>query len=206
MAIANSGHDRDPKYLLDLLGLSYTPRWVTHPLNRAQTVAEHSYRVAVIAMHMYELLYRDVVTGSSDWFTGMLRVVRWALMHDGPESKLGDMPMPAKDIIGRDEYRKAEVLACPWIEEEHPVPHSAAQIVKIADLIEAYTWVKVHGPELLDKFDGENIGKKVYARLWETAKNSNILGMEKAVTEVLLAMSTTHSGITVRTWKQRQST
>jgi len=105
----------------DLLRLSYTYRWNGTPTHRIQTVAEHSYRVAVIARHL--AAYTGAVVDS----------VHWALDHDGPECYTGDIPWPASQkIAGR---RVAENDLCPWYDKSLYSP-TAFVVVKMADKIE----------------------------------------------------------------------
>jgi len=98
------------------LRLSFVPRWCIVKCSRTQSVAEHSFSVAVIA----EKLCRIMKVG--DEATGV--VVRKALFHDRYEVYTGDIPSPAKHQEERDTDH--------W---SHPL------IVKLADLIEAYIFI-----------------------------------------------------------------
>lgn len=144
--------------LNDLLDLSHVPRWTTHPVTRPQSVAEHSFRVTVIAREITILMSRPEL---------MLEVAEWALDHDGPEAKLGDMPAPVHDMIkfqfGADAVNDLEDTACPWY--TRPKSTLVRQIVRVADVIEALSWVTIYGNALNDKFDGQNIGAKLSSRL-----------------------------------------
>lgn len=98
------------------LRLSFVPRWCIVKTTRTQSVAEHSFNVAVIA----EKLCRIMKVG--DEATGV--VVRKALLHDRYEVYTGDIPSPAKH------------------QEEEDVNHwSNSLVVKLADLIEAYIFI-----------------------------------------------------------------
>jgi hypothetical protein len=98
------------------LRLSFVPRWCIVKTTKTQSVAEHSYNVAVIA----EKLCR--VIGLGDAETGM--AVREALFHDKYEVYTGDIPSPAK-------HREEKDAICPLL----------SLIVKLADLIEAYIFI-----------------------------------------------------------------
>lgn len=93
--------------------LSAVPRWtIVHTIQK-QSVAEHSFNVAVIALC---LLDSGVLPGLD-----ASRLVRDALTHDADESVTGDTPSTAKtpkDL--EDDYQRA---------------------VKIADVLEALTFI-----------------------------------------------------------------
>lgn len=148
--------------LVDLLELSHVPRWTTHPVARQQTVADHSFRVAAIA--------RDIAAGFDLMNEDLLAILLWALDHDAPESKLSDMPAPVHALIERTfsagSFRKLEDAACSWFDGARPEAGSLVdQIVKVADVIEALSWVTIYGTGMKDKFDGRTIEYKLRARL-----------------------------------------
>ncbi|QGH73623.1 MAG: putative hydrolase of HD superfamily [Podoviridae sp. ctpVR23] len=73
--------------LCDLMRLQHTQRWTIVPTTRPQSVAEHSFNVALIAARIarYSPVSFDLaVLGQA------------ALMHDAPEAVLGDIPTPTK--------------------------------------------------------------------------------------------------------------
>lgn len=106
-----------PGYSLgQTLRLSFVPRWVIVPMMRQQTVAEHSWRVAIIAGGMAALLHWP--QEQTD------RCVSVAMMHDIDECQTGDVPATAK---GHD------VDYAAWSDVD--------LLVKAADLLESYWWV-----------------------------------------------------------------
>ena len=71
----------------------------------AESVAAHSYGVAVAAMLLAdELIARGVEVD-------MERVLRMALLHDWAEARVGDMPRTASLYFGGDARRRAESAA-----------------------------------------------------------------------------------------------
>jgi hypothetical protein len=100
-----------------LLNLSYVPRWVIVPMMRAQSVAEHSWRVAVIAS---ELAARLGLGADKQ-----LVIIQMAVYHDYEEVLTGDVPSTEKP------YPKFESMS------------NSELVVKLADYIEALTWVKL---------------------------------------------------------------
>jgi 5'-deoxynucleotidase YfbR-like HD superfamily hydrolase len=157
MSEHDRSHDRDlPQVVPDLLALSHCVRWSVIPVSRAQTVADHSYRVMVIVT---ELLLRIGLTG--EFWEGP--VLHWAMVHDGDESRTGDIQSSFKRII--DEVEQAvtndagarTVLpvayqrTCPWYWKirEHIDSTTFGPLifglVKLADRIEMATWLTKYG-------------------------------------------------------------
>lgn len=103
--------------LRGLLRLHIVPRWSVIPTIRHQNVAEHSFRVAVIAKSMAYKHENCIYRG----FTHA--VVSEALVHDGEEHKTGDSPSPSK-------------------KKKDPSAMTDVQIVvKVADILEALLFV-----------------------------------------------------------------
>lgn len=165
--------------LKDLLALSHTPRWTTHPVHRPQSVAEHSYRVAVIAMAIASPLQHG-----SPW--ELLDLITWALEHDGPEAKTGDVPSPLKSALGREMLYNFEKQICPWYEKP-PANSLAHVVVGLADTIEALSWIKHYGHGFRDRFDDEQIEHQLQRRIWTDVKEQekNFVGIEEAVRKVM---------------------
>lgn len=73
------------------LRLSLIKRWGIIKMSREQSVAEHSYNTAIIAMKLY-----DILEGESCCVPKNKLIVD-ALLHDCGEIYTGDIPSPAKD-------------------------------------------------------------------------------------------------------------
>lgn len=97
------------------LGLSYVPRWVIVPMLRQQTVSDHSWRVAMIALRMAV----DLNVADCHYYAVA------ALLHDVHEAITGDIPSTNKGKPKFDEMTDAELL------------------VKVADYIETLTWAEL---------------------------------------------------------------
>jgi len=129
--------------LQDLLALSIVPRWSIVPHLRAQSVAEHSFRVAAIALEIAQRLNKGVTPSS---VVIERNVLMWALVHDGPEAETGDIPYPIKKLLPQGEIRRAEYAVCPWYAEWLTSIHPAERIVvKVADKIEEVLFLKEWG-------------------------------------------------------------
>lgn len=171
---------------VDLLDLSHVRRWQTHPVAKDQSVAEHSYRVCIIALMIYEAM--PISSGNKWPFEA--RLMRWALVHDGPEVKTGDLPNPAKRIIGREAWRKLEFAACPWYEAEvPPEPSLESVLVGLADTLEALSWLKRYGTGFKDRFNGEHIEGQLHHRIMTEAERAErelgYKGLQEAVCQVM---------------------
>lgn len=130
--------------LADLLSLHNVPRWNCGlQFYRRQTVAEHSFNVACIAMQIFESLNR--------YPPSMLySILRWSLVHDAPETYTGDINHLIKKELPRDKINEIEYLQCPWYhaESQYPSPLVLA-ICKIADKIDE-VWTLDHNGDAID--------------------------------------------------------
>ena len=98
------------------LCLSYVPRWVIVPMLRDQNVADHSWRVAIIAYRLATVLGLD--NKDRDDITIV------AMWHDLDEVHTGDTPATEKS---RPIFNNMDVKAV---------------IVKMADYMESLSWVE----------------------------------------------------------------
>lgn len=160
--------------LTDLLALTYVPRWSIVPMLRTQSVAEHSHRVAVIAL---ELEARLMWGGHP---------MEWAVIHDAPEARSGDIPHTFKSSLAGLE--DAEYGALDWsynTTPNAPFDTSDKHIVKMADLIEAYTWLMAWGLGA----HANRVTPKIYKQLWDyvhaTYTGEVWAVVDKVITEIL---------------------
>ncbi|MGB9623168.1 MAG: HD domain-containing protein, partial [Candidatus Bathyarchaeia archaeon] len=82
--------------------------WLESQINDPESVAEHSFRTAVLAMVFADLKNLNVE-----------RVVRMALLHDLAEAEIGDLTPEAKKGV-REEYARVEEEAFRRILNELP--------------------------------------------------------------------------------------
>lgn len=78
----------------DILALGGVTRWHTLRTSRPQTLAEHKARVALLGVWLAHRLPVGRFGALDE-----LELLRAALLHDVPETQLGDMPNPAKQAI-----------------------------------------------------------------------------------------------------------
>lgn len=110
--------------LAELLTLSHVPRWAIIDTTKAQTVADHSFRVAAICLTLVEELRKIEVTVDRE------TVLLGAILHDMGECKSGDIPTP---------YKK-KLAAWGFSDGDHD-PTREQLVIKIADTLEAIIFV-----------------------------------------------------------------
>jgi len=142
--------------------LAYVPRWGILRNIRNQSVAEHSYYVALYAEQLAELIM---------WDGNHVDVVRYALVHDIDETITGDIPGPVKRAAFDKEktWNKirgamAQRFGLRTVRQFHTVNAEVKAIVSVADSIDeiAYLmeetilgnkWVKVVLEEAIRRFN-----------------------------------------------------
>lgn len=163
----------------DLLALSDVKRWAIVHTIRTQSVAEHSFRVGVIAMSMCERL--ELPDPKHSFNFGQL--LAWAMMHDAPEGMTGDIDGKFKrdnpDIKAM--MVKAEELAFPWVYSPND---EVKWIVKVADYIETATFIQRNGTGPV----ADDIYHELEANLFDKAlpQMIRVLGLEYNPTEKII--------------------
>jgi 5'-deoxynucleotidase YfbR-like HD superfamily hydrolase len=113
--------------------LAFVERWNVAPRLHRQSVAEHSYFVALYAFEITVALGRHAILGD---------ILPLALCHDLGEIVTGDMPGPAKraivDPVRLKEYED-DFLSEVGMDYEPGEMDKA--IIKAADTIEAWFWL-----------------------------------------------------------------
>lgn len=118
---------------VNLLRLDEVKRWHTIVTSREQTVAGHSFRVAVIAIELMGRLGIPVTLG----------LLMSALFHDAGEDVTGDIPPEGKKYFVA--INTVNLLLPAHLD---PPPNDMVHehfIVKAADLIEAHLFVQDNG-------------------------------------------------------------
>jgi 5'-deoxynucleotidase YfbR-like HD superfamily hydrolase len=127
--------------ICDLLNLSHVLHWHTVRTRRKPTVAEHSFRVAVIAMELADRLYKEHCLYDHTWEDDYM-ILQAALVHDGPESETGDLPHTTKAQLPNGLWKDVERTFCPSVTT---FSDSITDLVKIADLMECYMFICEEG-------------------------------------------------------------
>ena len=122
-------------------------RWHIVQTSREQTLAEHSFAVAVIAGSLAAAMRWNGLLQES----GKLKLLQWALAHDIIEVRTGDMPTPFKRdleaVAGKGIVEKAEdrVDADTMAAYRQVRGSDIETIVKLADQIEAIFFLQDNG-------------------------------------------------------------
>jgi 5'-deoxynucleotidase len=149
----------------EMMRTGHVTRWQIVRTARQQTVAEHMYRVWIITVQLCRILDIGLETASSANI--------WALYHDMPEVLTGDIATPAKEAMRKalpdddpvrnielamsDTYRRAWEDAKRRVNDSEP---TAYEIVKLADLIEARTFLNC-----------EHVGEHALKVYWQMCSN-----------------------------------
>lgn len=135
--------------LIALDPLSDLPRtgWLLRGIRPCESIADHSYGVAVTVMLLVDALRDEGVEVDGE------KALRMALVHDAPEAKTGDVPMPQKTpamdaaLEDLEDAIAARVLPerqrAAWREAED-AESLEARIVKAADKIQMMTKALVY--------------------------------------------------------------
>ncbi len=110
--------------------LSSIKRWGIIEMSREQSVAEHSYNVALIAGALACAIFEDKCCIVNE-------VVEWALVHDMPELVSGDIPTPVKRHLGAALYEMEEHMFPKLMERKNEASPAALATVKLADFVDA---------------------------------------------------------------------
>lgn len=122
-------------------------RWHIVQTTREQTLAEHSFAVAVIAGSLAaKMRYPGLVK-----FETQLALLRWALYHDLMETRTGDTPTPFKRALEAASSEGVIERAERLIDPEATGAYRSVKgteiemIVKLADLVEAIFFLQDNG-------------------------------------------------------------
>ncbi|MGD8244557.1 MAG: HD family hydrolase [Anaerolineae bacterium] len=155
--------DRALALLLRATQLKRVPRvgWVMRGLVDAESVSDHSFGVAFVALVLAELTEQPV---------DVAKLLTIALIHDLPEAVLGDIPSPASAYFPRNAKPAAEAEALMallrelpqleqwqrWWREYAERSSVEGRLVRDADhldrLIQAYVYEQTTGNLWLDEF------------------------------------------------------
>ncbi len=113
-------------------------RWHMIDTTRAQTLAEHSANVALLAGFIAR-------TAPQAFFGNYAAVAWYGMVHDIPEAFTGDIPTHTKrSLTGLDELEE-EVLNPAFFAE---LEKAGQLLVKICDLADGIRFIRLHGVDL----------------------------------------------------------
>lgn len=140
----------------DILLAQHVKRWHMIRMRDEQSVAEHSFNVAMLTVKLLRALDKDGVYAISP--EEQLAVMEWALCHDIHEIEHGDVPSPSAIDRGNADHifwtvRKRE--KGPTLE--------ARNFVSLMDKVEAYLYFLHHGCDAIRH--GQGISTYLYNRV-----------------------------------------
>lgn len=166
----------------DILALGSVTRWHTLRTQRAQTLADHSARVALLAVWLGHQLGSVRFTPDEE-----LQTLRLALVHDVPETAFGDVPAPTKALLNIEVAVSYDLVMDRlfWSERnaENPWDHTssiARRLVKVADMLEAalFYWS-----------EGQTLGRPGMPALHEAFINESWAVVDRELPELEAAVS-----------------
>ncbi len=120
--------------ILKARALQYVRRLNFERCNRYQSVAEHSFYVAILAKEIAELMGYPKTTISS--------VFEKALLHDVPEAVTGDIPYLVRKALDPVALSNLDSMAEEEIGVDLAAPIGVLQIVAYADALEFALYLK----------------------------------------------------------------
>ena len=129
-------------HIQDIMRAGHIKRWNIVNTTRQQTLAEHMYNVTMIAWQLCEEMdvkYKDLISAE---------VLKWSLIHDIPEVVCGDTPTPTKNRMkkaGLDMEVIYDEIDPAYKQTKLDTCGLSKWIVKVADTIEGYWFIREHG-------------------------------------------------------------
>lgn len=147
--------------------LQFVPRWAIARTIRTQSVAEHSFFVAVYAADIVRLAFARGLIKEEE----LIHCVTYAIFHDRGESFMSDIPGPVKRSI-----KDAKKLDAFEASMEKRVfgnyfdpPDYAKAVVKCADLMDE--WAFMNDEKWLGNVQAEALQPKIMERLSAAVQN-----------------------------------
>jgi 5'-deoxynucleotidase YfbR-like HD superfamily hydrolase len=121
----------------EVMRLSSIKRWGIIEMSRQQSVAEHSFNVAVISHYLITEI-QDVAIS----YAMHSQIMLLALTHDLTELVTGDLPTPMKQFVGKAIDEMEQSYFPKLIDFKGQTSTLIQRIVKIADTIDAIQFAK----------------------------------------------------------------
>lgn len=171
-------------------------RWHIINTTRPQTMAEHGFMTALIALQLSELLQ---TTGSMfDSPREQFMFLCAALYHDMPETIYGDPPTPAKHVF-REFVQNLRLFDELDMVLMPNIPYAGGllspklgQIIKMSDLIEAYHFLCNNASGLYAKTVRDDLWKRILDMVGEMQYANGDWLVAPAVGSVLKDLGLTH--------------
>lgn len=169
---------------LDPLGDLPRTGWLLRGINPCESIAAHTQQVALLVAMLVDLCRAEGMTVDGE------RALRMALVHDAPEARLGDVPMPVKtpavDAALHDVERTiAHAVLTQELLEDWEISEAGltleAKLVKAAD--------KIQMLHKLSTYESQGRKHPLMDTMWKNPGNLRALevGPVRAVYEALFA-------------------
>jgi len=135
--MSNTNHQGALLDAATLLRASHISRWGIVLTAKPQSIAEHMYRVWVL-VHEWGIA---IDLPMAEQFISE----RWAVTHDLPEIRTGDMPTPHKTPEVKAWLDQLEHDIYPPLTETHRMSKAAATLCKFCDTAESILFLKING-------------------------------------------------------------
>ncbi len=139
--------------LQDLLRASHVKRWHLCNVSKEQTLADHGYMVATIALQLYHHIMQPTAANTT-FLAGheIALLTMAALYHDATEVRTGDIPTPGKRLLKGiagstlfDSIDNTLLPDLPFMGIPRSECSHLSDFVEMADKIEAAAWIRENG-------------------------------------------------------------
>lgn len=161
---------------------SVVTRWSTTPCIHRQSIAEHSFYVA---------LYTDAITHLLKWDDRLrYHALHWALVHDMPETVTSDIPGPVKRIVTSAKMLKQteDSIFHDLGEMYFPEPTEIIKrVVKAANLIDEVFYLRTEilmGNKFLDQVSANS-----WERMAKALASIDLAGLASLIHQELAEMA-----------------
>lgn len=140
--------------------------WVLRGCLPAETIAAHTVQVAVVVAVLTDALRAEGVVVDGE------RALRMALVHDAPEARTGDMPMPMKtEALARElaalETRIVDEVLPPALARDWADAEARGSIE--ADLVAAADKIQMLAQAL--RYERRGVDPRAFDSMWANAGN-----------------------------------
>lgn len=136
-------------------------RWHMIDTTRAQTLAEHSANVALLAWYI-------ACTAPGMHFGPGDRIASVALRHDLAEVFTGDIPSHSKKFL--DGISTLENMVLPFEFKSDGVTDDQHLLIKLCDLADGIRFVRLHGVDITSQHAAEGLYKQLDTKLAEATR------------------------------------
>lgn len=134
------------------LDAQFVRRWNLVATSSPNNVASHSFNVAVISMAIKDRMFNTASIDDGE-------LCKFAILHDIDEVYTGDLPTPTKEAIRNKGVEPNNLFMGQG--EEEPPSEAIKKIIKMADLIDNYTFIRQYGVGIRSERAADEVGKRL---------------------------------------------